>query len=194
MTESKDSESKSSPFLNWLTTTQGIVVSLAAILGAVVTIATILDLSPKDKDAASETSQNDPTEIFKPETFSVPAGLTTGYTYTYPKTEKPAKLEYVASGRWIAIPIATQGNMPKGEIDANGYSGWGSNPSKPCPAVNLGALAVTTESNQCLTVGAKGSFDAEPGASYKFVMNDAFDMYKDNEGAMVITLYKKTTK
>jgi hypothetical protein len=78
-------------------------------------------------------------------------------TYTYPKNEKPAKLEYTASGRWTAIPIdETKEIVPRGEIDADGYTGFESNPSKPCRDYNTGALVVKKNNNDCMAVGRTG--------------------------------------
>jgi hypothetical protein len=167
--------------LHWLQTTQGIVAAVAAILASLGAIASI----------SENITPNTSGEIF-PQKFQVSANSQTGYTYTYPKNEKQAKLEYTTSGRWTAIPIdETKEIVPRGEIDADGYTGFEPNPSKPCRDFNTGALVVKKNNNNCIAVGRTGSFDVEPGDSFTFVMNDNYRLYKDNEGEMSITLSKK---
>lgn len=128
------------------------------------------------------------------EKFDVAADSETGYIYTHPEDEQPAKLKYNAPGKWTAIPkrVLEEG-VPRGETDANGYSDadFSSNPNKPCPDLNTAALVIKGEDGQCLSSGKTGSFTAEPEHEYRFIMNDNFGLYKDNTGTINVTLSKK---
>ena len=142
----------------------------------------------------NEHKKNDK-EILKQ--FEVNARSKTGKMYTYPENEQPAELEYKAEGKWTAIPLyIIEGNIPRGETDADGYKdiGFNSNDNKPCPNRNTAALVILDENGQCLDGGKFGSFQATPGDEYRFIMNDNHPKYDDNEGTIEVTLSKKNKR
>lgn len=183
MTNSEGTNVESTGFLVkllvWLQTTQGIIIAITGLLGSIAAIASLF--LPGRVQNASPLKE-----------FTVSADSATGYTYNYPENEQPATLIYTAAGRWIGIPIAeNHESVPRGEIDANGYSGFAANPSMPCPDYPLGALVVKDEV-KCLAGGEKGTFEAVPGYNYQFVMNDVYNKYDDNKHALTVNLSKKS--
>lgn len=174
----------------------GIVVTVVS--GILIAIATNPDVIKRFTDASIEVltgkkeHERHPQETLPK--LVVDAKSLTGDTYPHPENEQPAELEYKAHGKWTAIPTdVPQPNIPKGEKDADGYTdtNFSANPDKPCPNSNTGALVVVAEDSECLSDGKTGSFTAQPGHEYRFIMNDNRQLYGDNEGIIKVTLHKK---
>lgn len=181
------------------TTPIGIIVTV--ISGILIAIATNPDVIKGFTDASIEVltgkkeHKKHPQETSELAKFEVHAKSESGdmyiHEYTYPDNEQPAELEFETRGNWIAIPLnVSQAEVPRGQTDANGYmdTNFSANTDKPCPDINTGALVVKGENGKCLSGGKTGSFTAEPGKTYKFSMNDNFDLYWDNQGTITVSL------
>ena len=174
---------------NFWATLPGILTGLATLIGALIAALAAFDKMGTDVTTSKKLAN-----------FQVNADSEEGYTYYYPKNEKPAKLSYEAIGKWTPIPIDTkEENIPKGEITAQGFTDFGINynPSRPCGnKYNLGALVVndlgTSETEKCVAGGAESDFEAQPRRGYQFVMSDVYKRYTDNTGHIEVTIYKKS--
>lgn len=165
-------------------TTAGVVV--VGLFNVVLSL--LKDGVPELPDATSNSTQ---ARVFQ-ESILVPATAKSGISYMY-SGDQPARIEYEAAGAWQAIPENYQGDefVPKGDTNANGYLNFTTERITRCPNANIGALVVRKPSGDCVASGVKGTFYAEPGDEFAFLLNDTPDMYSDNQGMITVRLYKK---
>lgn len=173
-------------FLAFWTTLPGVITAVAALITALGGL--YVNGALKAPDDASSNSQ--PGVLLK-SIDEISASSESGASYKY-SGDKAAVLEYEASGTWVAIPKTYKGeeNVPKGHISANGYPNFTSERETPCPDANIGALVVKKPSGECVSSGEKGSFKAQPGDTFAFLMNDTPDMYTDNQETISVEIYK----
>jgi hypothetical protein len=167
---------------NFRTTVPGILTGIGGIIGSLAALITAYQ-TLRDPNTTGSNTKNTSQEL------TVPADSARGVLYNNPDS-KSQEINYVATGKWVAIPENIPGNIPnsaKGLLSANGAPDFRVNDNMPCPRFPMGALVVV-QGDSCIASGPKGTVHVDPGENIYFKMNDVDGLYGDNSGNIRVEL------
>ena len=181
---------------NFWTTLPGYLTGIAGLITAFTGIFLAIHATTKvEKPSPPKVENPSPPIVENPDTpkqikdLTVYAESTRGEEFTN-EENKPIKVNFTTSGKWIAIPEDEPNidESAKGRLTAAGATNFLSNEDMPCPRFPMGALVVIKEDGSCVDSGETGSFELKQGEKVYLKMNDINSLYQDNEGDIQVGL------